>query len=47
MLEDMVQVFLLGNRKYPNYEENIAIDFLALLLSSVKGQAYRMLYLKW
>jgi len=23
MLDNMVQVFLLGNRKYPNYEELI------------------------
>jgi hypothetical protein len=45
MLENMVQVFLLGNRKYPNYEEKYCPEFfLALLLRILKGQASRILY---
>ena len=45
MLENKVQVSLLGNRKYPNYEEKYCHDvfFLALLLKKA-GQAVRMLY---
>jgi len=46
MLENMVQVFLLGNRKYPNYEESIAMSFLGFITGNIRIQAYRILYLK-
>ena len=45
MLENMVQVFLLGNRKYPNYEEKIwSWVFLDFITEHIMGQAFRILY---
>ena len=43
MLENKVQVFLLGNRKYPNYEEKYCHGFRGFIAEDTKGQASRIL----
>lgn len=44
MLENKVQVSLLGNRKYPNYEEKYCHDVFLGFIAKQAGQAVRILY---